>query len=88
MAGRALALAGNLLAIAFYALATLLGLSLLLAAAPSVRLAIYLLGGAYLVWVGLRLAPRACAGRGAGDAGFGGCECPADARSARSCKGC
>jgi threonine/homoserine/homoserine lactone efflux protein len=51
----AIALAGNLLAIAFYALATLLGLSALLAAAPSVRLAIYLLGGAYLVWAGLRL---------------------------------
>jgi threonine efflux protein len=51
----AIALAGNLLAIAFYALATLLGLSALLAAAPSVRLAVYLLGGAYLVWVGLRL---------------------------------
>ena len=51
----AIALAGNLLAIASYALATLLGLSLLLAAAPSVRLAVYLLGGAYLVWVGLRL---------------------------------
>jgi len=51
----AVALAGNLLAIASYALATLLGLSLLLAAAPSVRLAVYLLGGAYLVWVGLRL---------------------------------
>ena len=49
------ALAGNLLAIAFYALATLLGLALLLAAAPSVRLGIYVLGGAYLVWVGARL---------------------------------
>ena len=34
------ALAGNLLAIAFYALATLFGLALLLAAAPSVRLVI------------------------------------------------
>jgi threonine/homoserine/homoserine lactone efflux protein len=51
----AVALAGNLLAIASYALATLLGLSLLLAAAPSVRLAVYLLGGGYLVWVGWRL---------------------------------
>jgi threonine/homoserine/homoserine lactone efflux protein len=51
----AVALAGNLLAIAFYALATLLGLSLLLAAAPSVRLAVYLLGGGYLLWVGWRL---------------------------------
>jgi len=52
----ATALAGNLLAIAFYALATLLGLSLLLATAPSVRLGLYVLGGSYLVWVGLRLA--------------------------------
>jgi threonine/homoserine/homoserine lactone efflux protein len=51
----AVALAGNLLAIASYALATLLGLSLLLAAAPSVRLGIHLLGGGYLLWVGLRL---------------------------------
>jgi threonine efflux protein len=51
----AIALGGNLLAIAFYALATLLGLSVLLSAAPSLRLAVYLLGGAYLVWVGLRL---------------------------------
>jgi threonine/homoserine/homoserine lactone efflux protein len=51
----AAALAGNLLAIAFYALATLLGLALLLAAAPSVRLGIYVLGGAYLIWVGVRL---------------------------------
>ena len=51
----AVALAGNLLAIAFYALATLLGLALLLAAAPSVRLGIYVLGGAYLIWVGVRL---------------------------------
>ena len=51
----AVALAGNLLAIAFYALATLLGLALLLAAAPSVRLGVYVLGGAYLIWVGVRL---------------------------------
>src|SRR5206468_3332538 len=34
----AVALLGNLLAIAFYAIATLVGLALLLAAAPSVRL--------------------------------------------------
>ncbi len=52
----ALALAGNLLAVAGYALATLFGLSLLLAAAPSVRLGVYLLGGAYLVRAGLGLA--------------------------------
>lgn len=51
----AVALVGNLLAIASYALATLLGLALLLAAAPSVRLGIYVLGGAYLIWVGSRL---------------------------------
>ena len=51
----AVALVGNLLAIACYALATLLGLALLLAAAPSVRLGIYVLGGAYLIWVGVRL---------------------------------
>jgi threonine/homoserine/homoserine lactone efflux protein len=59
----ALALAGNLLAIAFYALATLLSLSLLLAAAPSVRLGIYLLGGAYLALMGLRLARAGLARR-------------------------
>ena len=57
------ALAGNLLAIAFYALATLLGLALLLAAAPSVRLVIYVLGGAYLVWVGVRLVRAGMARR-------------------------
>jgi threonine efflux protein len=50
-----IALAGNLIGIATYALATLLGLALLLAAAPSVRLVIYLLGGIYLLWVGTRL---------------------------------
>jgi threonine efflux protein len=62
------ALAGNLLAIAFYALATLLGLALLLAAAPSVRLGLYVLGGAYLVWVGARLVRGGLARRRAGDA--------------------
>ena len=36
-------------------MATLLGLALLLAKAPSVRLITYVLGGAYLVWVGARL---------------------------------
>src|SRR5262245_40107452 len=54
----ALALIGNLLGVASYALATLLGLAWLLAAAPSVRLAIYGLGGLYLLWVGTRLAQR------------------------------
>jgi threonine efflux protein len=64
-----LALAGNLLAIAAYALATLFGLALLLAAAPSVRLGVYALGGAYLVWVGARLARGGLARWRAGDAG-------------------
>ena len=66
----ALALIGNLLAIAFYALATLLGISLLLAAAPSVRLAIHLLGGGYLVHVGIGLVRAGSARRniGASDA--------------------
>jgi threonine/homoserine/homoserine lactone efflux protein len=62
----AAALAGNLLAIAFYALATLAGLAVLLAAAPSVRLGIYLLGGAYLIWVGIRLAGAGLTRRRAG----------------------
>ena len=62
------ALAGNLLAIAFYALATLLGLALLLAAAPSVRLGVYALGGAYLVWVGGRLVRGGLARQRAGEA--------------------
>lgn len=51
----AAALAGNLLGIATYAVCSLLGLALLLAAVPSLRLAIYLLGGAYLAWMGVRL---------------------------------
>ncbi len=63
------ALAGNLLAISFYALATLFGLALLLAAAPSVRLIIYVLGGLYLVWVGVRLV-RAGLTRRRSDAGY------------------
>jgi threonine/homoserine/homoserine lactone efflux protein len=54
----AAALIGNLCGIACYAMATLLGLAWLLAAAPSVRLAIYGLGGLYLLWVGARLAWR------------------------------
>jgi threonine/homoserine/homoserine lactone efflux protein len=62
------ALTGNLLAIAFYALATLLGLALLLAAAPSVRLGVYVLGGAYLVWVGARLVRGGLARQRAGAA--------------------
>lgn len=51
----AAALIGNLLGISIYALGTLLGLALLLAAFPSVRLAVYVLGGAYLAWSGVRL---------------------------------
>jgi threonine/homoserine/homoserine lactone efflux protein len=62
----AVALAGNLLAIVFYALATLFGLALLLASAPSVRLLIYVLGGAYLMWVGLRLMRAGVARRHSG----------------------
>ena len=67
------ALAGNLVGIAGYALATLLGLALLLGAAPSVRLVIYVLGGLYLLWLGLRLMQGGLkrqqnAGRAAGTA--------------------
>ena len=54
----AIALLGNLLGVASYALATLLGLAWLISAAPAVRLAIYGLGGVYLLWVGTRLAQR------------------------------
>ena len=61
-------LAGNLLAIAFYALATLLGLALLLAAAPSVRLGVYVLGGVYLMWVGAHLVRGGLARRRASEA--------------------
>ena len=61
----AIALIGNLIGIAGYALATLLGLALLLAKAPSVRLIIYLLGGAYLVWLGARLLLGGLNGAGA-----------------------
>jgi threonine/homoserine/homoserine lactone efflux protein len=52
----AIALAGNLFGVAIYALGTLFGLALLLARQPSLRLAVYILGGAYLVWSGIRLA--------------------------------
>jgi threonine efflux protein len=61
----AIALIGNLIGIAGYALATLLGLALLLAKAPSVRLIIYLLGGAYLMWLGARLLLGGLNGAGA-----------------------
>ena len=59
----AIALVGNLVGIAGYALATLLGLALLLAAQPSARLVIYLLGGLYLVWAGARLLRGGLAGK-------------------------
>ncbi|MBO0740415.1 MAG: LysE family transporter [Hyphomicrobiaceae bacterium] len=58
----AIALAGNLFGVTIYALGTLFGLALLLATEPSLRLAVYVLGGAYLVWSGLRLV-RAGLGR-------------------------
>lgn len=59
----AAALVGNLLAITVYALATLLGLALVLAAAPSLRLGLYLTGGVYLAWVGARLVRAGLARR-------------------------
>ena len=65
----AIALAGNLLGVALWSMAALLGLTVLLATVPAARLAIYLLGGAYLIWFGLRLlrasgvAPSAAPGR-------------------------
>jgi threonine/homoserine/homoserine lactone efflux protein len=68
----AIALIGNLIGIAGYALATLLGLALLLATAPSVRLVIYVLGGAYLVWVGARLLLKGLQGAGAKGASAAG----------------
>ena len=51
----AIALAGNLFGVIIYALGTLFGLALLLAAEPSLRLGVCVLGGAYLVWSGIRL---------------------------------
>ena len=51
----AIALAGNLVGVTVYALGTLFGLALLLAREPSLRLVVYVLGGAYLVWSGIRL---------------------------------
>jgi threonine/homoserine/homoserine lactone efflux protein len=78
----AAALAGNLMAIAFYALATLAGLAVLLAAAPSVRLLVYVLGGAYLVWVGIRLVRAGLARRSAAQ-GNASAEATADAPAQR-----
>ena len=59
----ATALAGNLLGIAAYALATLLGLALLLAAAPSVRLLVYLLGASICCGSGHGCCAADCTGR-------------------------
>ena len=70
----AIALIGNLIGIAGYALATLLGLALLLATAPSARLVIYVLGGAYLVWVGARLLLKGLQGAGAEGASAAGAD--------------
>ena len=67
----AVALVGNLLAIAVYAVVTLVGLALLLAAAPSVRLAVYVLGGAYLIWTGVRLVRAGLARRRLGQGAMG-----------------
>jgi threonine/homoserine/homoserine lactone efflux protein len=65
----AIALAGNLFGVTIYALGTLFGLALLLAAVPSVRLAVYVLGGAYLVWSGIRLVRAGLVWRRSGSAG-------------------
>jgi threonine/homoserine/homoserine lactone efflux protein len=51
----AIALAGNLFGVSIYALGTMFGLALLLVREPSLHLAVYMLGGAYLVWSGIRL---------------------------------
>ena len=65
----AIALAGNLFGVTLYALGTLFGLALLLAREPSLRLAIYVLGGAYLVWSGIRLVRVGLAWRRSPSAG-------------------
>ena len=65
----AIALLGNLFGVTIYALGTLFGLALLLAAVPSVRLAVYGLGGAYLVWSGIRLVGAGLLWRRSGSAG-------------------
>jgi threonine efflux protein len=66
----ALALAGNLFGVTIYALGTLFGLALLLAREPSLRLAVYVLGGAYLVWSGIRLVRAGVVRRGPASAGL------------------
>src|SRR5262249_57107107 len=65
----AIALAGNLFGVTIYALGTLFGLALLLAREPSLRLAVYVLGGAYLVWSGMRLIRAGLAWRRSAPAG-------------------
>jgi threonine/homoserine/homoserine lactone efflux protein len=65
----AIALAGNLFGVTIYALGTLFGLALLLAREPSLRLAVYVLGGAYLVWSGIRLVRAGVVWRGSASAG-------------------
>ncbi len=49
------ALAGNLVGIAIWALSALFGLVVLLAALPAASVAIHILGGTYLCWLGVRL---------------------------------
>jgi len=50
-----LAISGNMLGIGFWPLCAALGLAVLLEAAPNARLTLNVLGGAYLVWFGVRL---------------------------------
>ncbi len=51
----AMALAGNIAGVGFWALAALFGLVVLLAAVPAAAFAVILGGGAYLAWVGIRM---------------------------------
>lgn len=51
----AAALVGNIAGVGFLALSALFGLVVLLAAVPAAALAINVLGGAYLAWVGIRM---------------------------------
>ena len=70
----ALAIAGNMIAITIIAGAALLGWAAVLEALPWARIAVHVLGGAYLVYVGVRLlragltARPGAAARAAGDA--------------------
>ena len=58
-----LAIAGNMIAIAIIAGAALLGWAAVLEAAPWARLAVHALGGAYLVYFGVRLMRAGMAAR-------------------------